>query len=66
MSETITVPCIKCGTVVRLTTPRDHSEHVPSGKCPKCKTFHYASYGISGDLKINATEQGESWLSKLQ
>lgn len=60
MSDTITVKCIECGTTVTLTQPIDHSEYVPSGKCPQCDVFHYVSYSMDGDMRVNATRLVEA------
>lgn len=57
MTDSMTVPCIECGASVTLTQPRDHSEYVPSGKCPKCGLFHYVSWTIDGDMQVNAARQ---------
>lgn len=57
MSDALTVRCIECKAEVTLRQPRDHSEYLPSGHCPKCGLFHYVSYTLDGDMQVNASRQ---------
>jgi hypothetical protein len=57
MSETVTAPCIKCGTPVTLSVPSANSECVPVGHCPKCGTVHYVSYSLDGGMQVSAASK---------
>jgi predicted nucleic-acid-binding Zn-ribbon protein len=55
MTDSVTVPCIKCGTSVTL-TQKGGGEFAPSGKCPKCGMFHYVSFDSAGEMRVNASQ----------
>jgi uncharacterized Zn finger protein len=45
---------------MELKQPQGHSEYIPSGKCPNCGTFHYASYNLDNELQVNAMELSQN------